>query len=43
MGRRGFEAVQRKYNWENEEKNLFRLYEELSVFPRTSAATEVQL
>lgn len=30
MGRRGFEAVQREYNWAREELALFRIYRELS-------------
>jgi glycosyltransferase involved in cell wall biosynthesis len=43
MGQRGFEQIQRKYNWGEEEKNLFRVYERLCAVPGTASASEVRL
>jgi glycosyltransferase involved in cell wall biosynthesis len=39
MGRRGFEAVQRQYNWANEEKTLLQVYRRLSL-PRPAAGAQ---
>ena len=40
MGERGRKAVQERYNWESEEKKLFRLYESLIGGEMSSAARQ---
>jgi glycosyltransferase involved in cell wall biosynthesis len=38
MGQRGFEAIQRQYNWASEERILLQLYRRLCHSPQTAAS-----